>query len=70
MSALPIYHREINDEEREVLIKACGQRFLAAHAAGDMESARIWLAAQAREVMARSPQYVAQLEQERGLACR
>ena len=29
---------------------------------------RIWLAAEAREAMARSPEFVAQLEQERGLA--
>ena len=53
----------MTDQEREDFITACGRRFLAAHAAGDMEGARIWLAAQTKEVLARSPQQVAGMEQ-------
>jgi hypothetical protein len=68
MSALPIYHREMTDEEREDFIVVAGRRFLAAHAAGDMREARMWLAAEAREVLSRRPHVVAQLERERGLA--
>jgi hypothetical protein len=69
MSALPIFHHEMTQEdaERENFIVAAGRRFLAAHAAGDMEGARIWLAAEAKEVLSRRPHVVAQLEQERGL---
>lgn len=71
MSALPVYiDRGMAQEDiaRENFIAACGRRFLAAHAAGDMEGARIWLAAEAKEVQSRSAHVVAQLEQERGLA--
>lgn len=70
MSALPVFfHCCMTDDDiaRENFIVACGRRFLACHDAGDMEGARIWLAAMAKEVLSRRPHVVAQLEQERGL---
>ena len=61
-------HQNLTDEEREDFIVCAGRRFLACHAAGDMEGARVWLAAEAKEVQERTPEVVARLEQERGLA--
>lgn len=52
----------MNDNEREVHIKSCGQLLLKAHAAGDIEGARRWLRLQNEAIKARSPQMVAQLE--------
>jgi hypothetical protein len=52
----------VSDQAREDFIAACGQRFLAAFNAGDMEGAQIWLAAQTKEVLARSPEQVARME--------
>lgn len=56
------------DLARENFIVACGRRFLDCFDKGDIEGARIWLAAMAKEVLSRPPHVVAQLEQERGLA--
>lgn len=53
----------MTDQERETYISACGKRFLAAHAAGDMDAAQLWLTAQNEAVKARSSVQVAALEQ-------
>jgi hypothetical protein len=54
---------QMTDQEREDFISFSGKRFLAAHAAGDYEDAQVWLAAQTKEVLARSPQQVEHMEQ-------
>lgn len=54
---------QMTDQEREDFIACCGKRFVAAHAAGDYEGAQVWLAAQTKEVLARSPQQVERMEQ-------
>jgi len=54
----------LSDEERECLIEALGRRFLAAHAAGEMEIARNWLAQQTQAVKERSEAQVARMEAE------
>lgn len=55
-------YQGLGDQEREDFITACGRRFLMAHAAGDFEGAQIWLAAQTKEVLARSPQQIERME--------
>ena len=70
MSALPVYiDRGMAQEDiaRENFIVACGRRFLDCFDKGDIEGARIWLAAMAKEVLSRSANAVAHLEAERGL---
>jgi hypothetical protein len=52
----------MTDEERELFIAACGKRFLAAHAKGDMTAAREWLDEQNKAVKERSAAQVAKLE--------
>jgi len=54
--------KPMTDEERERHIEALGRRFLAAHAAGEMEIARNWLAQQTQAVKERSAAQVAKLE--------
>lgn len=53
----------MTDAERETFIEAAGRRFVAAHSAGDMETARLWLAEQTLAVKERTPAQVARLEQ-------
>lgn len=54
----------MSDVEREVHIQACGRHIEAAHRAGDMATARLWLQAEMLAVKERSPAQVARMEED------
>lgn len=56
------------DQGREDLIAYCGKCFEEAMAKGDRGLAYFWLGAQNEQIKLRTPEKVAQLEQERGIA--
>lgn len=57
----------VSDEELEAHIRDCGRLMVDAFEAGNRQEALDWLQAQNLAVKARRPEYVAQLERERGL---
>lgn len=67
LSAATLSAAALSAAENERFIRLLGRRFLAAMARQDFDLARHWLTVQHRAVLSRSPDYVAQLERERGL---
>jgi hypothetical protein len=57
-----------SDEAREEAILRCGVAMCNAHGRGDVRTARRLFVIQCKLVHGRSPEYVARLEAERGLA--
>lgn len=62
MTHQPFMRLSLTDAELEAHIVDCGQEFLKAHAAGNMELARHWLLRQTQAVDSRSPQQVERME--------
>lgn len=56
------------DAVREELIAYCGQRLIKAQEAGDKGLAYFWLEAQNTQIRLRSPEQVARMEAEKGIA--
>lgn len=56
------------DQGCEDLIAYCGQRLIKAQEAGDKGLAYFWLEAQNTQIRLRSPEQVARMEAEKGIA--
>ena len=65
---LPIVFMDDDAAELEFLIREYGENMLEAYAQGDRKAAEQWLDLQRVAVGSRSPGFVNQLEQQRGLA--
>jgi hypothetical protein len=68
MSADPTQSQASRDEVREDLIAYCGQRMAKAMESGDKGLAYFWLEAQNTQIKLRSPEQIARMEAERGIA--
>lgn len=64
---LPICFLDSDDQEREHHIKSLGELMLQSYADGDRQAAQQWLQLQQEAIKARSPAYIKQLEEQRGL---
>ena len=58
----------MNDQQREELIVYCGQQMVAAQEKGERGLALFWLEAQNTQIKKRSPEQVARMEAEKGIA--